>query len=267
MRFVLLLAMMWGNMAVAQDAPPAGDARELVQQTVDNELAADRDDHSHWQYRDADKSHGQDVVKLVVETAACDVTKTVEKNGRALTPEEQADESKRLQGFAQDKGAQRKQIQEQKSDDQRATAMLKMLPGAFVWTVTKRSDNTITLAFKPDPKFRPPDREARVFAAMTGEMVIAAQQKRIRELKGTLLSEVDFGWGLLGKLEPGGTFLIERREVGAGVWEITATHVHMRGHALLFKTISEQEDEEKNEFKPVPDGTTVEQAVGMLSAR
>ena len=33
------------------------------------------------------------------------------------------------------------------------------------------------------------------------------------------------------------------------MWQITETHVHIGGHALLFKTIGEQEDEVKTEFR------------------
>jgi hypothetical protein len=49
------------------------------------------------------------------------------------------------------------------------------------------------------------------------------------------------------------------------VWQIAETHVHIRGHALFFKTIGEQEDEVKTDFTLVPLGTTLEQAVGLLA--
>ena len=65
-------------------------------------------------------------------------------------------------------------------------------------------------------------------------------------------------------MKKGGTFDVERRELGPGVWEITESHVHIHGHALLFKNIGEQDDEVKSEFRRVPDETTLEQAAGML---
>ena len=39
---------------------------------------------------------------------------------------------------------------------------------------------------------------------------------------------------------------------------------HIGGHALFFKTIGQQQDEVKTDFKPVPPETTLEQAVAML---
>jgi hypothetical protein len=83
-------------------------------------------------------------------------------------------------------------------------------------------------------------------------------------LKGRLIHDVKFGGGVLGNLKSGGTFDVERREVGSGIWQITETHVHITGHALLFKSISEQEDDEKSTFRQLPPETNFEQAENAL---
>ena len=72
--------------------------------------------------------------------------------------------------------------------------------------------------------------------------------------------------GLLGQLDSGGTFDVERRETGEGVWQITETHVHIVGHALIFHTISEEEDDEKWDFKPLPAQVTMRQVENELLA-
>jgi hypothetical protein len=134
-----------------------------------------------------------------------------------------------------------------------------MLPDGFLWKITGKDGDLTTLAFQPNPTFNAPSREAKVFGAMKGSMVVNTNDKRIKSLKGTLINDVTFGWfGILGRLYKGGTFNIERRLVGDGVWAITETHVHIHGHALLFKTISENEDEEKSHFKPAPKVTLAE---------
>jgi hypothetical protein len=136
-----------------------------------------------------------------------------------------------------------------------------MLPEGFIWTVEKQTDEETVLRFKPNPGFSPPTREARVFSAMAGEMVVNKAQMRIQSLKGKMLRDVTFGWwGVLGRLDAGGTFDVERRETGKGLWQITETHVHIHGHALLFKTISEEEDDVKSDFKQLPENTTLEEA-------
>jgi hypothetical protein len=49
--------------------------------------------------------------------------------------------------------------------------------------------------------------------------------------------------------------------------DITATHVHIRGHALIFKSISEQEDDEKSFFSRQPDNVSLEQAASAVMAK
>ncbi|ODU53538.1 MAG: hypothetical protein ABT04_04535 [Granulicella sp. SCN 62-9] len=56
---------------------------------------------------------------------------------------------------------------------------------------------------------------------------------------------------------------MERRELKPGLWQITETHVHIVGKALLFKNIGQQQDEVQTEFTQVPVGTTLEQAAEM----
>jgi hypothetical protein len=81
--------------------------------------------------------------------------------------------------------------------------------------------------------------------------------RRIQELKGRMIHNVDFGYGLLGKLNQGGSFEVERQNTGGGEWQITATHIHIQGHALIFKSISEQEDDWKTSFSREQDQVTL----------
>jgi hypothetical protein len=144
--------------------------------------------------------------------------------------------------------------------------MLKMLPDAFVWSTVSETPEFITLSFRPNPSFSPPDMQSRVMGAMTGQMIIARNGNRIRTLRGQLSYNVLIGFGILAKMFKGGTFDVERRLVGDDHWQITETHVHMGGHALLFHTIGQQEDEVKTEWKP-SQNDTLEAAARALNAQ
>jgi hypothetical protein len=48
------------------------------------------------------------------------------------------------------------------------------------------------------------------------------------------------------------------------VWQITETHTHIVGHILIFKTISEEEDNVKTNFKQLPSDISMRQAEAML---
>ncbi|MGC2250111.1 MAG: hypothetical protein WA626_05520 [Acidobacteriaceae bacterium] len=157
-----------------------------------------------------------------------------------------------------------KQRKNSAHDDQQSVSLMKMLPNAFIWTYTGESNGEIHLAFKPNPAFQPPTYASRIFAAMAGEAVVDASQKRVKVLSGTLNQTVEFGWGLFGKMNKGGTFRIVRSEVAPGHWEITQTHVHIQGHMLIFKSINEQEDEITGDYKETPSSITLREAIDQL---
>jgi hypothetical protein len=143
--------------------------------------------------------------------------------------------------------------------------MLKMLPNAFIWTKAGDNGDLETLNFRPNPNFDPPDMQSRVMGVMAGQLIIAKDGHRIRTLRGKLTQDILIGFGILGKINRGGTFDVERRVVGDGSWQITETHVHIGGHALLFHTIGQQEDDVKTEWKPST-ARSLEEAAQQLGA-
>ncbi len=241
-------------------------AQEIVRKAVQVELAADRSDHSRWQYRDINRKPDGESLYQVVETDHGAVKKKLKHNGQPLTPEELKAEDARIQSFVNDPSQQAKQRKDGELDDKRAENMLRLLPDAFLWTIKNDTPDTVTLAFVPDPNFTPSTMEARVFAAMAGEITVNKQQNRIASIKGKLIHDVTFGWGLFGRMNQGGTFNVERRELSPGIWQITESHIHIDGHVLLFKTISEQDDEVKTDFRPTPPNTTLTDAANILKA-
>jgi hypothetical protein len=241
-------------------------AQEIVRAAVKVELAADRADHSRWQYRDLNHKPDGEALYQVVETDHGAVKKKLKSNGQPLTPDELKAEDARIQSFVNDPAQQAKQRKDGEQDDKRAENMLRLLPDAFLWTVKNDTADTVTLAFIPDPNFSAPTMETRVFAAMAGEIAVNKQQNRIQTIKGKLIRDVTFGWGIFGRMNQGGIFNVERRELAPGIWQIAESHVHIDGHVLLFKTISEQDDEVKTDFHPTPPHTSLAEAASILKA-
>lgn len=238
--------------------------QQLVRSAVENELTKDRDDHSRWQYRSTVRRPEGEFVYLVVETDNGSVKKKIQQNGQPLGADDLEKENQRISSFVHDPSQQAKQRKDSQQDDKRAEEMLRMLPDAFLWTIKSDTQDATTYNFVPNPDFNPPTMESRVFAAMAGEIIVSKPESRIQRISGKLIHDVKFGYGLLGKMEQGGTFNVERRRLAPGVWQITESHVHINGHILLFKTISEQEDEVKTDFHPTPSGTSLEQAANIL---
>jgi hypothetical protein len=251
-KFVALAALAL-PLAAARAQPP----QQFIQQVVDTERTENKNDHSHWIYLDHSVKAKEQLLRWVATTPNCDIYRVLVKDGHELPEAQQQSE---IQRFLHDPHAQKKQMAENAHDYQQVDDLLRLLPVGFTWTILKTTPEDTTLHFVPNPSFHPPTHEARVFAAATGELVVDNQQHRIRSVHGTLIHDVTFGGGLLGRLKQGGSFAIEQQQVAPSLWQLTLIHIHLDGSALLFKSISFQEDDDRSRFTPEHDAVTLDQA-------
>jgi hypothetical protein len=242
----------------------AQSADDIVRKVVGNELWYSDHDHSRWMYEDDYKSPSKDQVKLVIQTPQANLSQIIQSYGRTPSPQMHQADLARLKKTVNDASYRAQLRQNERHDDQQATNLLKMLPDAFIWQIDGRENGIIRLSYHPNPKFSPPTMSSRVLAAMSGTMTVDERQMRLENLFGRLDKPVEFAWGLLGRLNAGGTFQVIRSEVAPKEWQITETHVHISGHALFFKDIGDQEDDVTSRYHPVPDGVDMEKAQQML---
>jgi len=244
---------------VISSATPARaeDPKEIVQEAVNTEMEAGKSDHTKWIFYETDRKPGHTVKQWVAQTPKGSLERVLEENGRSTNEQEQ---KSRIESFIQDGSAQEKQRKAGQQDDRESGKMLSMMPHAFLWEIASSQGDNITLHFKPNPAYHAPDMESRVFAVTEGDMIVTKTEHRIATIKGRMTKAVKFAGGLFGSLDPGGTFDIERRQTGNGEWQITETHVHIHGHLLFFKTISDQEDDVKTKFKQLPENISFQEA-------
>ena len=238
-------------------AAPAQDPAALVRQAVQAELTASRNDHSRWLYYEVDRRPEGATSQWVADTGNGSLHRVLTDHGQ---PTSTSTQRSLMERFIHDPGAQAKQRKAGQHDDQQSEEMLKVLPEAFQWSITGRRNGSTFLHFRPNPGFKAPSWETRAFAAMEGDLQLHDDGHRIVSLKGKLIHSVKFCGGLCGELSSGGTFDVERRETGGGVWQITETHVHIHGTALFFKNISQEEDDVKTRFHQLPQGITLADA-------
>jgi hypothetical protein len=190
-------------------------------------------------------------------------------NGQPLTLAQRATEDARLRKFANDPEARRKKQQSDKTEGQREDLMVKTLPDAFVYTFagTVRDTNgreVVHLQFRPNLNFVAPNHETQVYVGMQGDMFVDPAAKRIAKIDGTLFKDVNFGWGILGKLDKGGKFIIEQADVGDGVWDTVGQTLKFTGKILLVKPLDVESRETMSNFRQVPSQLTTAQALDLL---
>lgn len=185
-------------------------------------------------------------------------------NGHPASKAEEEKAEARIQQLINNPNTAQKSRKERSEDYSRSKRMLKMLPDAFIYSYGERRGDRVQLNFQPNPHFRPHSFEEDVFHAMDGSLWVDEKEKRLAEIAGRLSNGVKFLGGLLGHLDKGGSFDVKQEPIAPGYWELTVLNVHMTGKALFFKSISEQQQFSRKDFKRVPDNLTLVQADEML---
>ena len=249
-------------LAVTPLLPAQDNPQKLVKEMVYNELHSDKHPN-YWMYRDANTESGKASLKRMVQTPECWFSWEISENGRPLSLEQQQQQQKKIETLVNDRDARSKSRAQLDHDGKQAEELMKMLPDAFLYTPDGEQGGDIRLKFRPNPDFRPPTNAAKVFHSMGGTLLISKREKRLAGIDGTLLQDVTFGMGILGRLSQGGTFKVVQRELAPQDWEVTMLDVHIHGHALFFHTISEDQHEVKSEFQPVPADIKLAQAASL----
>ena len=251
--------------APAPQIPP----NELVREAVKKELDHNAGRTERFRYRMKKVTPEGSQIKEYVETDAGTIARLISLNDRPLTPDQQAKENARLQNLVSNPSLQADRQRKQKDDEARVTRMVGALADAFNYeydgTETgKNGDEVIRLRFQPNPNYDPPTRELKVYQGMQGKMWIDASTHRMVRLEATLFRDVEFGWGILGRLYKGGHFDIGQTDIGDGRYETTYMNLDFTGKVMMFKSLKIRDTETLSDFHRIPDNLTLAQGVEML---
>ena len=136
----------------------------------------------------------------------------------------------------------------------------------FVYSYDGMDGGNLRLSFRPNPAYNPQTYEARVYHALSGQILIQPQWKRLVKIDAHIVNEIDFGFGLLGRIEKGGSFQIEREQINHTRSKLTLLDVHVSGRIVFFKSINKDQHELRLNFQPVPSDLDVQGAVAILDA-
>lgn len=264
-----LLLILLVPVAVVQKAPAQAGEESLVQRSLANEVRAATDSLHPMRYRLRKSSPRLTTTKEICETKDGAVARLVAINDKPLSSAEEQREQARLDALLRDPGKQRHRKQSEQEDTARALKVLRALPAAFMYqysgTGNGPTGSVEKFTFKPNPKFDPADLETQALTEMSGEIWIDPVRERVTRLEGHLQQDVDFGWGILGRLYKGGWILIEQSDIGDPDHHWRIVHFKMGISArLLFKTRVFDTTEDESEFVPVPVGLGYQEAIQLL---
>ncbi|HZC43133.1 MAG TPA: hypothetical protein VE195_03100, partial [Acidobacteriaceae bacterium] len=227
MLWTLLFALAFSSRSVrAQSASPAertnssawnlakSDPHALVQSAIENELKNAYGHRAPVRYLLRKKTRNLDTTKEIVETSQGGVARLVAIHSHPLNEKQTQAEMQRLRDLISDPAAQEHRRRNEERDAARVTGVMRLLPEAFInqfeGSVQTPNGAAIRMSFEPNPHFSPPTLESRVLIGIRGEIWIDPTDLQVVRIEGRLFRDVEYGWGILGTLYPGGTVRIEQ---------------------------------------------------------
>jgi hypothetical protein len=253
--------------ALSQNGNPAIDPAKIVRDASYNELHSTKPGRS-FSYRQHKVDPKGSTVKEIVETKDGDVARLIEKDGKPLPQEEEQAEIDRLNNLLAHPEVQEHRHKKEQEDSARGDEMVRMLPDAFLYDfdgmVEGPNGLCYRLKFKPNPAFTPPDREGEVYHGMVGELWVDQAQLRLVKIDAHLISDVNFGWGVLGRLYKGGSILVQNADVGLHHWETVHMKLRLQGKLLMLKSVDYSTTEDFSDFKVQPQELGYQEAIRLL---
>jgi len=154
--------------------------------------------------------------------------------------------------------------EQQDDDDNKMEELLRIIPEAFVFEDQGKEGQSERIAFHPNAGFKPKTYEQRVLHALDGIVFIDLADRRIARLSGSVGTRVDFGYGLIGHVNQGGTTEITRVHLSPGVWKTSLERIDIYGRFVMLKTINKHQDESRTGLGPVAPDKTLAQALNEI---
>jgi hypothetical protein len=211
-----------------------------------------------------------DTVRVQVETREGSVARLVERNGQPLTVAEDAAEQERLRDILASPEAFVRHHKRDAGTRDDTLSLVRLMPGAMRLTYAPGqpqwhgfSGQQVVIDFQPDPAFRPPNLAADMLTGLAGRLWIDPRSGRMLRVEARVLKPVNFGWGLIGRIYPGGTLVLEQANAVGERWLYSHLDMHLNMRVVV-KSVAFNDQITAGDFQPLPAPLTVQQAVDLL---
>jgi hypothetical protein len=238
-----------------------------------NELLALHHRGSYLRYRmDTDNERGNQA-RYVVESRDGTVARLIRKDGRPLTADEDEGERQRLNDAVASPAAYAKHVKNGESEKKMADTLVPLMADAMLYSYAPGQPQTgknggaleIVLDYKPDPKWVPPNTEAQALTGLEGRVWIDAKTRCVVRMEGTIFRAVNFGWGMLAHIYPGGKLVMEQTSAGGNRWIFTSFSMQLSVRALMVKTLNIHSSAKTSGYQMIAP-MSYQDAIGLLLA-
>ncbi len=270
----IFTALVAAASAIGQQSIPAGDPRTWVGIAVQNQIGIIQHEGTQpLRFRVHKHDAKGDTTRETIETPQGSVARLVERDGAPLTAAEDAAERQRLQEVLADpQEFLRHQKHDQATHDY-VIQLVKLMPRAMIYTYAPgqpQPANTeaaqIVIDFHPDPDFHPPTMVANFLTGIEGRVWIDAATKRLTRAEARIIRPVNFAFGIVARIYPGGTVEFEQADAGAGHWIYSHVTEHLTVREMMIKTVPENAEFSSSNFRLLPAPIDWQSAIRLLLA-
>ena len=213
-----------------------------------------------------------DTVRAEIETKSGTAARLVQRNGQPLTAVEDTAEQDRLREIMSHPEEFVRHHKRDAGTKQDTMALVKQMPSAMLFTAPEGqpqwpgfAGQQVVLDFKPNPAYRPPSMAADMLTGLEGRVWIDARSGRMVRVEARVLKPVSFGWGILGKIYPGGTLSLEQANPAGERWVYSRLDMHLNLRVVV-KNLAMNDRMAASDFEALPGPVTVQEAVQLLLA-
>jgi hypothetical protein len=260
--FFLYLAIITIPLCTAQRVI-AQSPKELVQEAAINELRQ-LESEGLWECEVERQTGGHVFIEHEIETVDGPVDRLLLVDGHPPSEAERRNNDMALHNLEHNSSARTKLRKKYLDDEKAFRDLVQEIPEEYLFDLDGHEGTIRRLTFRPDPAYQPKSYGARIAHAMSGYLLIDEKERRLVEFSAVTIQQVDFGFGLVGRVGKGTTVEFKRIQVAPGIWKKTSSTTKMSGRILLFKSVDKQMIEKKTDWKPMPREMSISMAVKQL---
>jgi hypothetical protein len=242
------------------------NALELVKDVVRNEKKAREHPSNYYKFVQKETTPKGTKTSIRIETSKGEIGVTVSADGKPPSQSQCQRDDGSLRKLATDSGLQQRQSRELEEENERVDRLMAAIPKAFIFRYKgkQQGGKPWEITFCPDPNFQPQSRETTLLKGMQGTLWVDPASHRLVKIEGTLIKSVNFGWGFLASVQPGGRFALQQSKVAGGSWKATFLKVDLDGRKLIFGQLHVHFKDRSHSFVPFMNPPSLAEAVNML---
>jgi hypothetical protein len=239
----------------------ASPPRTWAVEAAANELIALHHPGSYLRYRMHVRDDKGEQIRDVIESKDGSVARLIQKNGHVLTADEDQAERERLESVIASPSDYYKHVKNEETGRKLADSMIRLMPDAMTFTYTPGQPQSgtnhgapeIVMDYEPNPKWKPPTTTSAALTGLRGRMWLDAKTRQLVRMEGDIFQGVNFGWGMLAHIYPGGKLALEQTDAGGNRWIYTHFTQKVSVRALMVKTLNVHTNVDADAFQILPE--------------